>query len=150
MATWCAIFSKVAPAARRRAEDGFTLIEIIVVLVILGLMVGLVVSRGPLHSQRLDLDAAARAVAASLRLARSQAIAQDRTVVWAAGADRYRVDGGPPQRLPPDVSVQGASRIAFAEDGSSSGGLIALQGGQRKVAIEINWLTGHVQLAATP
>jgi general secretion pathway protein H len=130
-----------------RAQRGFTLIEIIVVLVILGLMLSLIVGHGPLHSQRLDLDATARQITGSLRLARSRAIVQNRTVIWVAGANGFSLDGGPAQRLPADVAVVAAGPIGFAADGSSSGGRIALQGGDRRVAIEVNWLTGRVRLA---
>jgi prepilin-type N-terminal cleavage/methylation domain-containing protein len=64
----------------RRGTAGFTLIEMIVVLVVLGLALGLVMTRGPVHSRRLELDATARQVAGALRLARSRAIAEERGV----------------------------------------------------------------------
>jgi general secretion pathway protein H len=137
-----------------RDQGGFTLLEIIVVLAILGLMLSLVVSRGPLHSQRLDLDATAREMAASLRLARSRAIVQDRAVTWVAGPRGFSLDGGVPRQLPVDVAVVDSGSIGgaigFAADGSSSGGHITLQGGERRVAIEVNWLTGRVAITESP
>ena len=109
-----------ARASGRQA--GFSLIEMIVVLAILGMMVGLIVSRGPMRSPRLDLDGAAREVAGTLRLARAHAIAQDRIVVWLAGPGGFRLDDGALHRLPADIALRGSARIGFAGDGSSSAG----------------------------
>jgi general secretion pathway protein H len=125
-------------------SGGFTLIEMIVVLAILGLMLGLVISHGPLHSQRLDLDSAAQDITRSLRLARSRAIAQNRTVTWRATPRGYSLDGGAPRALPADVAMTTAGGIGFAADGSSSGGRITLRGGEREIAIGLDWLTGRV------
>lgn len=119
----------------------------IVVLAIVGLMAALVVSHGPLHSQRLDLDAGARQVAASLRLARSRAIAQNRTVIWRAGATDFRIDNDPVQRLPVGVTVIDPGHVAFIPDGSASGARIVLQAAGRSVVVGVAWLTGHVAVA---
>ncbi len=65
----------------RRNCRGFTLLELIVVLLIIGLIAGLVVPKltGPLGD--LDLKTAAQKISASLRYARSQATAEKTTVV---------------------------------------------------------------------
>jgi general secretion pathway protein H len=64
-----------------RSTRGFTLLELIVVLVIIGLMAVLVVPRlvGPLAN--LDLKTASQKISASLRYARSQAAAEKTTYV---------------------------------------------------------------------
>lgn len=147
MGSWCVISSSTAMSRLSRTQGGFTLIEMIVVLVILGLMLGLVVSRAPMHSQRLDLDGVSRQMMGSLRLARSRAIAQNRTVIWVAASSGFSLDGEAPRRLPADVTVAAGERIGFAADGSSSGGRVVLQSGERKVAIGVDWLTGRVQVA---
>jgi general secretion pathway protein H len=131
----------------RRDERGFTLIEMIVVLAILGLMLGLVISHGPAHSQRLDLDTSAQEIARSLRLARSRAIAQNRMVRWVPTPRGYSLDGAATRALPADVTMTEAGTIGFAADGSSSGGLITLRGGERQIAIALDWLTGRVAIA---
>jgi general secretion pathway protein H len=130
--------------------NGFTLIEMIVVLVILGLMIGLVVARGPLHSQRLDMEATARGLAGALRVARGQALAQHRPVVVTVTANGYRVDGEPSHGVPADVALSGDAAIRYAPDGSSSGGHIAVQGGTGRVSVAVDWLTGRVSLASEP
>ncbi len=136
--------------AHHDRASGFTLIEMIVVLVILGLMIGLVVARGPLHSQRLDLEAAARGLAGALRVARGQALAQHRPVVVTVAANAYRVGGAPAHAVPTDVALSGDAAIRFAPDGSSSGGHIAVQAGTTRVGIAVDWLTGRVYRTSEP
>jgi general secretion pathway protein H len=66
---------------QRRNTRGFTLLELIVVLIIIGLMSVLVVPKlvGPLAN--LDLKTASQKIAASLRYARSQAASEKTTYV---------------------------------------------------------------------
>jgi general secretion pathway protein H len=134
---------------------GFTLIEMIVVLVVLGLTLSLVMARGPMHSSALDARVAARQVAQVLRLARSRAIALDRpvAVLLDGAAHAVRIDGGALQALPRGVGVAAVSftghaivAVWFAPDGSCSGARIALgeAGSVRQVVVD--WLTGRVSL----
>ena len=57
-----------------RSEAGFTLIEVLVVLAIVGLALGLVAVRGASGNRTMALEAAATGLAGDLRQARSQAI----------------------------------------------------------------------------
>jgi general secretion pathway protein H len=131
----------------RNSERGFTLIEMIVVLVVLGLVLGLVITHGPVRSQRLELDSAARQVAGALRVARSRAIADDRvvTVTFASGA--YRLDGDTPTALPGGIALAGDRVIRFTPDGESSGARVVLRDGERRMAIGVDWLTGRARLS---
>jgi general secretion pathway protein H len=127
-----------------RDQWGFTLIEMIVVLAVMALVLGLVVTRGPLHSQRIDLDATAREVAGALRLARSRAIAEEQPVTVSFGAGGYRLDSREPSAWPADVVWRGNQLIVFLPDGGASGGRIALGSGAQVVTIDVDWLTGRV------
>jgi general secretion pathway protein H len=131
----------------QRAQRGFTLLEMIIVLVIVGLVLAIVAARGPMHSSRLDVEVAGRDLAGALRLARSRAIAVNRPIAVAIAADRFQIDGMTPQGLPANVAVAGTSEIRFAPDGSSSGGSITLQAANRRITISVNWLTGQVRTA---
>lgn len=149
----CATVSLCASSARlvvrsgaEAREQGFTMIEMIIVLVIVGLILGIVLGRGPFHSRRLDLDGAAQQIAGVLRLARSRAIAQNRTVSVVMTPDAYRMDGEIPRTFPGGVKLAGNSAIAFASDGSSNGGALQFQDGDRRVAVAIDWLTGRVHV----
>jgi general secretion pathway protein H len=150
------------PAFACRDEvGGFTLIELAVVLAIMGVMLILVLTHGPMRSPTLQTRAAAAQVVQGLRSARARAIALNRPVTFSLDlADHtFRVDDAAPQTLPAALqlavlSVAGkASRqrdsgdISFAPDGSSSGGRIELAGNGARVLVGVDWLTGRVSVA---
>jgi len=139
---------------------GFTLIELLVSLAILGLALILIAGYKPPWSRQVGLDATAAELAAGLRLARSEAIVSNRTVVFDLDltGHRYRVGMGAPRRLPADLSIElltisGEARdgregdIRFNPDGSSTGGRISLIDGQRRIGVGVDWLTGRVSVA---
>jgi len=130
------------------AQRGFTLIEMIVVLVVVSLLVGLVLARGPAHSQALDLDATARRVVGTLRVSQARAIADERPVFVRFGSNAVRLDGDVPMALPTHVTAAGSVAVDFTPDGGSSGGSIILQAGHRRVTIVVDWLTGHITIGA--
>lgn len=135
------------------AEVGFTLIEMIVVLVVLGLVLGIVISRGPTRSATIDLTAASRSLTDALRHARGQAITTGRPVRISAAQVRdvlavpgSRNQAGPialTLHSPPgDPRPDGALR--FDPDGSANGARIVLAEGRESVSILIDWLTGRI------
>jgi general secretion pathway protein H len=125
-------------------QDGFTLLEMIVVIIVVAMVGGLVLIKQPWHSAGLNADATVRALTNALRLARSRAIAQDRVVTVVTAAGSFSVDGGAAWMLPPE-EVLSSSQMAFAPDGGSTGGTIMLAAGQRRIAVDVNWLTGRVR-----
>ncbi len=133
----------------RRA--GFTLIEILVVLVILGLALSIFagfVNRG--HTT-LDLTTGADGLANTLRLARAEAITRQVPVTFALAPDgRFYVLDGKRKPLPQAVTLTmaGQTAIRFAPDGSSSGGAIRLAAGVQTRTVRVDWLTGRVSVGA--
>lgn len=138
-----------------------TMIEILVVLSIMAIGAALVV---PMVSgsgaSTGDLKSAARQIAAGLRLARSEAVAQRRetTVTLDLEARTFQVAGdGRDVALPPKVELklftaqsdllnekQGA--IRFFPDGGSNGGRVTVSSGERKFEVDVDWLTGRVAI----
>jgi general secretion pathway protein H len=142
----------------RTADAGFTLIEILVVLVILGLTVALVAARGPARNAGLEARAAASEVVQTLRIGRSRAIAEDRPVAVMLDLPSHRLalDGVLRAALPGWIPL--AARMAdgteprravfdFAPDGSATGGIVALGKPGRRVLVSVDWLTGRVDIA---
>ena len=160
--TWrCdAVTASVPARPRRLRAAGFTLIEILVVLAILGLSLALVVGYKPPWSSTLGLRGAAAEVAAGLREARSEAILRNRQVSLDLdlARRRFQVGAGRVRQLSPELSlalltVSGEQRnaqtggIRFNPDGSSTGGRISLGDGRRSIAVGVDWLTGRVSVA---
>jgi len=150
------------PAVWRRMPPsaGFTLIEVIVVLAILGLTLALVASYRSPWSRTLSADGAAAQLAADLRLARSQSIASNSPVVVSVDLlnHQYRIGAAAPRPLPGDLRIElltianerQSGRVAdirFNPDGSSTGGRIVLADGRRQIDIGVDWLTGRVRVA---
>jgi general secretion pathway protein H len=152
-----AVAGGVAPA---RGQAGFTLLEVIIVLAILGLVAGIVAARGPSNSHGLSVRGQVATVVEALRGARGRAIAGNRPVGVAVDGARgsIAVDGGPTLHLPPELALTAVAGpagepgdkpagIRFTPDGGSNGGRIVLADGKRRTEIGIDWLTGRVSVA---
>ena len=139
--------------------SGFTLIEILVVLAILGFALVLVIGYGPPVSRGLDLRGSAAALASGLRLARSEAIVRNQPVTFDLdlAGHRFRSGSGKVRQLPPRLAIElltiagerkgHVGDIRFNPDGSSTGGQIWLASGGRKIMVGVEWLTGRVSIA---
>jgi general secretion pathway protein H len=147
--------------SKQSHDAGFTLIEVLVVLVILGLTAALVLARGPVRSAGMEARTAASEVAETLRLGRSVAIAGDRpaAVTLDVASHWLTLDGARRALLPASLPL--AARMAdgteprravfdFASDGSATGGTIALGTSARRILVTVDWLTGRVDVANAP
>lgn len=72
-----------------RRSGGFTLVELMVVMVIIGITLGMV-SLNALPSSRQHLQDEAKRLALLLQLARDEAIVRNRLVAFEANSDTYR------------------------------------------------------------
>jgi general secretion pathway protein H len=136
---------------------GFTLVEFIVVMGIIGLVLAVVLSAKP-KTAAARVTVAARAVAATLQLARAQAMANNRDVVVRIDAQQgqFGLEGSMhalPRGMSIAMTVAETERIGdsggmrYYPDGQSSGGEIVLMLDGRASRIVVNWLTGEPQLS---
>lgn len=145
-------------------HGGFTLLEVLLVLVLMGMTYALVPPMFNVGGSTAELKAAARQVAAGLRKARSQAITrrEETTLTLDVEARNFRLSGDPQTRsLPRQASVgvftaQGevvdasTASIRFYPDGSSTGGRVTLAMDARKFHVDVDWLTGQVEILDKP
>lgn len=144
----------------QRTSQGFTLLELMVVLVIMVMAYTLAV---PIISKVMpgtELKGAARQITAGLRRARSQAITQkvQTTLTLDVEQRQFTLSGDKrnyalPEKL--DISLLTAQSelqqakigsIRFYPDGSSTGGRITLASGALQYAVSVDWLTGQVTI----
>jgi len=140
-------------------QRGFTLLEMIFVLMIMAMMAGLlsVSIVGRLDSVRVAT--AARDLTAALRFTRSQAILLREEQFLEVDLEKrsYVAPGRPvvnmPERL--DMKMLTASseatndkqgRIRFFPDGGSTGGRVSLISGEREWRVNVSWLTGEIEM----
>jgi general secretion pathway protein H len=149
--------------ANRERCSGFTLIETLVVLSVLGLALTLILSYGQPSNGGLALKQAASELAGGLREARSLAIAENRTVPVSIdlASRHWRIDQQPDNPLPTGIEIRlltiagensrsNASNIRFLPDGSATGGRIEFLGAHRRMQIGVDWLSGRVSLVDLP
>ena len=145
---------------REGRQRGFTLLELLLVLVIAATGYALVLQFAGSGVSGVQLKSAARSVAAGLRDARGRAIATQESVALDLDLEKrtFEVKGSGrerslPQRLDvkldtalAEVSGQRRGAIRFYPDGSSTGGRVTLASGERKLLVDVDWLTGRVTI----
>jgi general secretion pathway protein H len=151
--------SPVAADADRRA--GYVLIELLAALAVSGLIMFLALPGVPQGTTMAKLHALLSSTAALLREARTEAIVNGavKRVTFDSRRRTFRA-GGRLVVLPEDVDVAlgagdscGASRggvaeIVFRANGTSCGAVLRFAKGGRVFRIRVNWVTGHVEIAA--
>ncbi len=109
----------------------------------------------------IELKAAARRTAGSLRLAREIAVAEGRDASWVLDIEqhRYRIQGDHRGGSLPggldlelvaaeqEMQSEGVGAIRFYPDGSSTGGRVILKRGDAGYQVGVNWLTGRILIA---
>lgn len=147
---------------KRRASAGFTLVEIMVVMVIIALIMGLVATSMSRSISAAEARAASRELVASLRYTRARAIIDKAEQVFLVDTENrsYQAPGRDKVELPEGVDLtittatselvsDAVSGIRFFPDGGSTGGHIELTVNKREYRVNVAWLTGETQLERT-
>ena len=139
---------------------GFTLLEMLIVLVIAAILMATVVPNFGPAIARAQPYSATRDIASALRHTRGQAMVTKRDALFELNTEQhsYRVTGRvKAYSLPPEIDLslyttttetvdEGTGRIRFFPDGSATGGRVTLTANKQKRVVDVNWLTGEVRM----
>ena len=142
-------------------QRGFTLLEVLVVLVIGAVMYAMILGVPFRGASIADLKSSARMLASGLRQAQSMAMVSRRDAVLTVDmeARAYTLAGETQAKgLPKDIELKlftaqseilsdTKGGIRFYPDGSSTGGRITVKAGERQYLVDVDWLTGRVSIA---
>lgn len=145
-----------------RKDDGFSLIEMIVVLAILALVLAVVAPQQRSMGSGADIKLEAMRLTAALRAAHARAVSTGVDVSFEADVQHkswYIAGISPSRSLPPGMGLtmiaarhlgsdRDETRLVFFSDGSATGGSIGLSDGQAVVHILVSWLDGSVSISA--
>jgi len=143
--------------ANPRLPSGFSLIELVAVVVLLGIALSVVSMAFTKSLDNAKVQAASRDLVAALRYTRGQAIVKGQQAALDIDMQNntYQAPGRGVVKLPAQMRMTlltaeseqtGATsgRIRFFPDGASTGGHISVYMGQREWRINVSWLTGQV------
>jgi len=138
-------------------QRGFTLIELIAVLVLVAIALSLVSLSFTKSMNSAKVQAASRDLVAALRYTRGQAIVKNKQTALDLDMQNntFQAPGKPLMKLPKDMRMtlltadseqtgSTSGRIRFFADGASTGGHVSIFAGQREWRVNVNWLTGQV------
>ena len=142
-------------------QRGFTLIEMVVVIVLIGLAYALLPKLAFGGVSGPELKSNVRAVATGLRMTRDTAINSKReaTLTLDLDAHVFRVQNDARvHKLNEKIDVklytsqadlvsEKIGSIRFFPDGSSNGGRVTVGAGGRDFAVDVDWLTGRVTIS---
>lgn len=141
---------------------GFTLVELMVVMVIIALVMGLVATSMSRSVSAAEARAASRKLVGSLRYTRARAIIDKQEQVFEVDTENrsYQAPGREKVELPQGVDVtvttarseitaEDIAGIRFFPDGGSTGGHIELTVNGREYRVNVAWLTGETSLERT-
>lgn len=144
----------------RRANRGFTLLEVLVVFVIFALILAIVPPYLPNVLAGAQVRTAARDLAANLKKTRGLAITTQQEAVLSLDVSQkaFAVNNRAKKLTMPEYSrltiitarserlSENRGRIRFFPDGSSTGGQIRLGWKQKEYVIDVHWLTGAIKI----
>ncbi|MDR3468667.1 MAG: prepilin-type N-terminal cleavage/methylation domain-containing protein [Xanthobacteraceae bacterium] len=142
------------------SQDGFTLIEAVCAMAIIGLVAAVLLPNIPQQTSRPRLEAYAIQIATLLKTDRNAAIGNRQVVATLIDAPSRTLRSGATGevlRVPDDVRLDSVlprscndhtvgAEIDFFPSGMSCGGMIVLSRRDTGFEVQVNWLTGKVDV----
>lgn len=151
--------------SRRFQSAGFTLLELLVVLVLAGISVAMVGGGAQSFMDQARYHQTIRDVASRLSQARALCVQQGKrvSVAYESQARQLLVQGQPPLVIPQSLEVKwkplprdpkdppapGEPVFVFNADGGAQGGQFAVLRSGRGVMFRVSWLLGTVEQVGT-
>jgi general secretion pathway protein H len=139
--------------------SGFTLVELMVVMIIIALVMGLVATSISRSISGAESRVAARKLVVALRYTRTQAILKKSQTVFVVDTEArtYQAPGKSLVELPEGMDIllttarseltsEAVGGIRFFPDGGSTGGHVELVINGREYRVNVAWLTGEARL----
>ncbi|MEE8349944.1 MAG: prepilin-type N-terminal cleavage/methylation domain-containing protein [Acidobacteriota bacterium] len=152
------------PGSNSRSEKGFSLFELLIVLVLVALAAGVVMPSFSRGLRGLELETSGRDLVTRMKQARSRAIALQEvsriilvpseespdfyvlTNDFEQELKRFLLPKGVSIQLPEEQFEETEVRVSFYPNGRSSGGGFYLQNETREIAIWVDPITGFARV----
>lgn len=143
----------------KKSQNGFSLIEIILVMVFIAVLAGLASSSMFKSLEKAKIRAVSKNLVSALRYTRSKAIIkhEEKTISFNVKNKTYQAPNKKLVEIPKEVEIyvytadseiadDSVGKIRFFSDGSSTGGWVKIVQKDKIWKINVNWLTGEVRL----
>ena len=144
---------------RPQKQTGFTLIEVIVVMVMIAVLGGMVASSMTDSLRKAKIRAVSKNLVSAMRYTRGQAVVkhEQKTITFNVEDKTYQAPRKKVVHIPDEIDInvytadsevadETTGSIRFFSDGSSTGGWVKLTHKNKIWKINVNWLTGEIAM----
>jgi general secretion pathway protein H len=143
----------------KKSHKGFSLLEILVVMVFIAVIAGFVTSSMTKSLRKTKIRAVSKNLLSALRYTRGQAIVkhEQKIITFNVKEKTYKAPRKKTVQIPDEIDInvftadsdvvdESTGSIRFFSDGSSTGGWVKLTYREKIWQINVNWLTGEITM----